>query len=260
MYPTATGQSFTVQQIVTGTGVFNGTTEFGRAKLTLTNADPNAVVRVSSRVFGISANSLEVYLRDPGVGVVNAATTVLQVGPTIQVYLRRDLTGILATAAEVAAAINAVQPRLPIRATYGGTGAGVVTAASPTALTGGSDATLDASGTQFTWPVTVNGNGGLFYFEQDETIIIRTIACVFTGVVAPQKLYVERLPLNENLEPITSQAFPILDDIAITVALPRYAVTDIREIVQPYQAIRVRCPAAGMVVFDVRKEARFPYL
>ncbi len=260
MYPTATGQSFTVQQIVSGTGVFTGTDEYGRGKLTLPNGDANAVVRVSSRVYGISSNALEVFLRDPGVGVVNPATTVLQVGPVIQVYLRRDLGGILATAAEVVAAINTSPIKLPIRATYGGTGAGIVAGNSPVALTGGADPSTDDAVTQYTWTVPTNGHGGLLFFEQEDTIIIRTMAFTFTGVAAPTKLYVDRVPLNSNFEPVVSQVITILDDIDITVALPRYAVTDIREIVQPFQAIRVRCAAQGIAVFDVRKEARFPYL
>lgn len=45
MYPVPLGINFVVSQQASGTGGFTGA-DYGRAKLTLSNADPNAVVRV----------------------------------------------------------------------------------------------------------------------------------------------------------------------------------------------------------------------
>ncbi len=140
---------------------------------------------------------------------------------------------------------------------------GVVAAVAATYLTGGVNPDYDpigATGYQFDWDVTTNQDGGLFWFEQEDTYIIRSIACVFTGVASPISLSVYRTPLNSNLEPNTAKDMPILDAVPITSAAPSFTVSDVRELIQPYQGIRVVCPAAGYVVLDVRREARFPYL
>lgn len=260
MYPTPIGQPFTIHLAVTGSGVFDGATEFGRAKATLPNGDANAVVRCSALLYGTGPNAIQVQLVDDGAGVVRTATVVQQTGSLIQVRLRRDLSGVLATSHEVAAAINAVSPRLPIRATANGTGSGIVSAVSATSLSGGADPKLDPAGYQFNWAVTTNNNGGLFWFEQDDPLYIRTIAGVFTGVVSPITMTIERVPLNENLEPVGSQAIPIIDAVSITSSNPKFSITDVHELVQPYQAIRVTCPAAGYVVLDVHKTTRYPFL
>lgn len=139
MYPTPLGSSFVVSQKISGTGQFNGT-DYGRAKATLPHASPNGVVRVASRVYGAGANALSVEYVDRGVSNVVAATVVEQVGPATRVILRRAALGSpLATAAEVAAAINAFTiPRAyPLGAVYGGDGTGVVAALAPTLLAGG---------------------------------------------------------------------------------------------------------------------------
>lgn len=139
MYPAAVGISFVVQQEVSGSGQFTGA-EYGRARLTLTNADPNAVVRLAAKLYGNLANALLVELVDRGAGNTVSATTVEQVGSAVRVNLRRGSTGgPLATAAEVAAVINDYSryASVPITAVANGTGLGACAAAAPAALSGG---------------------------------------------------------------------------------------------------------------------------
>jgi hypothetical protein len=139
MYPTAVGTSFVVQQQVAGTGRFFGA-DYGRARRTITNGDPDAEVRVCAKQYGAAANALTIEFIDRGTGSTVPATRVEQVGTAVRVYLRRIASGApLATSAEVANAINAFSgfTSVPLAAIYGGTGAGTCTAQVPVALTGG---------------------------------------------------------------------------------------------------------------------------
>jgi len=136
MYPSALGTSFIIQHVARGTGYFSGS-DHGRARVTITNADPNATVRAAARLYGPLANALTLEFIDRGTGVAVPATVVEVVGTAVKVTLRRLSTGsVLATGQEVAQAINA-QERCPIRAVPNGDGTGVVAAVAATALTGG---------------------------------------------------------------------------------------------------------------------------
>lgn len=141
MYPVAVGTTFVVQQQVTGSGQFTGA-EYGRARLTLSNltSDPNADVRVASKLLGSLSNAITIQFIDRGAGNAQTVTYLEQVGSAIRIYLRRDSSGSpLATAAEVARVINdyARYNTVPISAVAGGTGLGLCTAVAPTALSGG---------------------------------------------------------------------------------------------------------------------------
>ena len=109
MYPIQNGLSFLVQQSVTGTGVFNGS-EYGRAQgrfpfAALPNSDN--VVRISARLYGLEGNNYQLQLVDPGIGTNNPSTTAVIQGSRVVVTLRRSSGGgLLATAQEVADAIN----------------------------------------------------------------------------------------------------------------------------------------------------------
>lgn len=164
MYPTAVGISYVVQQEVSGSGQFTGA-EYGRARATLPNDDANAVVRVAAKLLGTLANGLNVELVDQGVGNVVSGTYVEQTGALIRVYLRRGSTGSpLAPAVEVASVINdyARWTSVPITAVAGGTGLGLCTAVSATALTGGKNHWGSVSGR--TWA------SGSTYAEGDDVM------------------------------------------------------------------------------------------
>lgn len=264
MFPTQLGTAFMAQQVVSGTGVFNGS-EYGRAKASISNADPNAVVRVSARLYGTAPNSYTIELYDAGAGITVPATTASQVGAQIRVTLRRSIEdGILATAAEVAAAINSA--RTGIVATYGGTGNGVVSAVGPQPITGtalGVDATIagpDCSLVLYYLPV--NTNGGLFYFEQEQSLVVRQFEAKFTVPGGTYTVSVERVNLNDNLEVISSESIPNYVWPGITALAPDIAYSDNNLYLHPRQALRVVTSGGGLpgiVRFDVRKTSGYPY-
>lgn len=264
MYPVALGQTFMAQQSVSGTGVFDGT-EYGRAKGVVTNADPNAVVRVSARLYGPAPNSYTIAFLDAGSGITVPATTVRQTGSAIEVTLRRSIElGLLATAAEVAHAINTTQTG--IVATYGGTGNGVVDAVAAQPITGtasGVDSLISGpNGEMIRTYLPVNQNGGFFYFEQPVTLVIRQFEAKFTLASGTYTVTVERVNLNENLEPLSTEAIPNYVWEGITAARPDIAYSDNNLYLQPYQALRVLTSGSGLpgvVRFDARRVSGYPY-
>lgn len=263
-YPIQSGNPFTVQQSVTGTGVFDGT-EYGRAKGQVPNGNPNAVVRLSARLYGVVPNAYTIQFVDAGAGVLVPTTSAQQIGAAIQVNLRRDPgLGILATAAEVAEAINRAHTGLV--ATYGGTGNGVVSAYGPSlannTAVGVDPALRGPNANQFLWYYPANQSGGFFFFEQEEPLVLRQFEGTFTVLGGTQTVLVKRVPLNSNLEPILSEAIPVFVWDQLTTAKPDIAFSDVGIILQPQQAILVvtSTPMGGVVRLDVRKSARYPYL
>lgn len=263
MYPISTGNPFMVQQSVSGTGVFNGS-EYGRAKATLPNGDPNAVVRVSARLYGSTSNAYSVELVDRGASIVVPQTVIEQTGAAIRVILRRSSSAILATAQEVAAAINALGVAGGVCAIYGGTGNGVVSAAAAVLLTGGVNPVDRADNhTQYVYVHPVNTSGGFFYFEQEETITVRQFECKFVVPGGTYSVTVSRVNLNENLEPILAEAVPCFVHDLLTVSKPDIAFADVGILLHPRQGLLVEVDGGGLpgvVRFDVRKGARYPYL
>lgn len=263
MYPISTGNPFLVQQSVSGTGVFDGS-EYGRAKATLPNGDANAVVRLSARLYGSASNAYSVELVDRGGSIVVPTTVIEQSGAAIRVILRRSSVAILATAQEVAAAINALGLAGGVCATYGGTGNGVVSAASAVSLTGGVNP-VDRAGnhTQYVYVHPVNVSGGFFYFEQEETITVRQFECKFQVPGGTYAVTVSRVNLNENLEPIMAESIPCFVHDLLTVDKPDIAFADVGILLHPRQGLLVTVDGGGLpgvVRFDVRKGARYPYL
>jgi len=253
-----------VQQVVSGTGVFDGS-EYGRAKGVITNVDPNAVVRVSARLYGTAPNSYTIELYDAGAGIDVPATTASQQGAQIRVTLRRSgELGILATAAEVASAVN--NARTGVVATYGGTGNGVVSAASPQPITGtasGVDALIAGPNSELVLSyLPANTNGGFFYFEQEYTLAIRQFEAKFTVGGGTYTVTVERVNLNDNLEPVGAEAIPNYVWPAITSTEPDIAYSDGNLYLHPRQALRVMTSGGGLpgiVRFDVRRVSGYPY-
>lgn len=257
MYPTPLGVSFVVQQRVSGTGQFTGV-EYGRARVTLSKADPNAVVRAAARLYGTLANNLTLELVDRGVGNVISATRVEQVGSNIRVILRRGSSGSpLATSAEVAAALNSYDAynSTPLGAVAGGDGTGLVVGASAVALTGGvNPSPLGALG--FSWVVPANSHAGLFHFEQERPVLVRQLEFKFTIASGTHWVKVERGPLNEAFEFVSADAVPVVVYESLTTGAPDLTIADAPLLLPPRWGLRVTTDAAlpGLVRMDVRRD------
>lgn len=263
MYPTPVGLKYFVQQKVTGTGTFDGT-EYGRARRTV---DPgvgaNGIVQYAARLYGADANALTIQYVDAGAGITIAATTVTQVGPAITVILRRSSGAILATATEVAAAVNAYTSRgqgaFAIRAYVPGTGASVVTATVALAFTGGANPTTDV--TQYFWDIPVNGNAGFFHFEQDYPVWVLGFSANFNVLYSGEiTVDVTRIRLNEDFTP-TGEEYSFYKYPCLTSTDGKISYTDVKQLVHPRQAMKVSISVAttGYVGFDVQRAAEFPY-
>ena len=257
MYAIDLGSVILVEQNCIGTGVFDGT-DFGKAKLTL--GVGISQVRISAFKYGTDANNLLVEFVDGGAGTTRNETVVDLSGSIYSVHLRRNPGAILATATEVALAINKAfrEQNYPIVAIAAGSG--VVVPVIPTPLTGGINPVINEGETIYTYDRT-NLNGGLFTFENKVPLIVRQFEAKFQASgLATVKF--SRINLNSALEPIPSTEVPffVWDDIDVTK--PDISTSDVRVILHPYQAIKVSClPAfSGLVRIDVRKEANFPYL
>lgn len=266
MYNIESGYPILVQQVVSGTGVFNET-EYGRAKAQYpaSPGDPNAVVRVSAKLYGTAPNAYTVAFVDAGSGVTVSATTVSQSGPAISVRLRRNSGAILATANEVATALN--NANLGICAVANGTGNGVVAPQAATAITnqksGADPALFGPNQLQYHWYIPVNSDGGLFYFEQQRTVIVRQFEANFTISSGTYTVTIKRANLNSALEVISTESVPVFVYDALTSSQPDIAVLDFDVLLHPQQALLVSTSGgglSGLVRFDVRKAASYPYL
>lgn len=111
------------------------------ASMTLSNAASNTSITYTAAEAGTSGNTIRVRYNDPGTASSELDITVA--GYDISVSLATDVEGlVISTANEVADAINAApEARALVTAmvTSGSTGAGVVTAAPFSSLTGGED-------------------------------------------------------------------------------------------------------------------------
>lgn len=263
MYPTPIGLKYFVQQKITGTGTFDGT-EYGRARRTV---DPgvgaNGIISYASKLLGTVGNALTVQYVDVGAGLTQASTVVTQVGPAIKVILRRSSGAILATATEVAAAVNAavtnLDPAYAIRARVTGSGASVVTATSALSFTGGADPVIDRN--QFFWSMPVNTNGGLFQFENEVPIWVLGVSgnfnVVYNGEVT---VNVDRVRLQDDFV-LQGESYSFFKYPCLTPNDGRISYTDVKQLVLPGQAMRVTVSVAtnGYVGFDVMRAAEFPY-
>lgn len=267
MYPIQTGQSFLVQQSVTTGGAFTGA-EYGRAigRFPFVAAPgDNTVVRISARLYGLDGNAYQLQLLDPGVGVNYPATTVTQQGSKVIVTLRRSaMGGLQATAQEVSDAIN--RARLGVAAWYEGNGNGVVAPQGALAInnlaSGVNSALRGPNAEQYIWSLPTSTNGGLFYFEQEQPLLIQQFEAKFNVLSGgPYTVTVERVNLTPNLEPILPEAIPVFVWDLLTVSRPDIAIADMAVALHPQQALRVstNTPLTGVVRFDVRRLAGYPF-
>jgi hypothetical protein len=253
MYPTPLGTPFCVQETTLDTN-FTGATERGRAKRTFGSGGSQVIV--GAKLLGTEANAYTVALIDRGVAV--SSTSVSQTGAAIEVTLRRSSGALLATADEVAGAINAAN--LPVRASHGGTG--VVAPAAATALSGGVAPTfVDPSGTRFEWSRASGQSGGFFYFENHQDILVVTsVQAKFTGLGgSPIPLRIATVNLNAGLEVISGTDISV-KDAEVASAYPEFALVGLDGVtLMPYQALLVACAAVGQVRVTAQRLRRFPY-
>jgi len=268
MYPIQNGLSFLVQQSTVAGGAFTGA-EYGRAigRFPLAAAPgANNVVRISARLYGLDGNAYRLQMVDPGSGVNNLATTVAEQGSTIVVTLRRSIAGgILATAQEVADAIN--RARLGVAAWYEGNGNAVVAPQAATLInnvrSGVNAALRGPDAQQYIWSLPAAVNGGFFYFEQEQPVVAHQFEAKFdipSG--GPFTVTVSRVNLTPNLEPIPSESIPVFVWDQLTPSRPDIAIADMGVTLHPLQALQVVTSSSltGIVRFDVRKSPSYPYI
>lgn len=245
-----------MQQIVGAPGAYDGS-YVGRASVTF--GAGASLVRCRARRYGTDGNNLTVQLYDAGAPNVVAATTATLVSANaVRVSLRRNAGALLATADEVAAAINGFRnsnnpaQQLPVVCHSGG--AGVVAAAAATALTGGLDPQLVAPLVKF----TTTANGGLFYFDQTEPLVVRQMLGKFAGMGGPVDIAVQVANLDGGLDSISAETATIFTG-NVDVTQPYVSFADASFLLLPYQAVLIvpTAPLTGMVQLQVQYESAF---
>lgn len=235
----------TLQHTIGGTGTFTGE-EVGRPSRVIGTS--TARVTIKAKSFGTSDNAFHTQFVDDG-GVVQATRVVWVDRTHMRVHLRRNGAGILATAQEVADAINADGN---LCADAGGTA--VVAAAADAALTGGVDPTNVHM--HYRIKPADNVDGGLFFIDATDSLDVLQIAGKFV-LSGDEALKVEIVSLNDGLAPVEAEAFTIHTSTR-TTASPSFVLSEQRTL-GPHQAIRVTIDAPGVVQLTVRRTER-PYL
>lgn len=260
MYLLSNGSTFLVQQamaVVPGTSVFNGT-EYGRASLAVPGGAANQSLWFRAKRYGASANSIMVALVNPG-GTL-ATTTATLTGTLVEVRLRTTAGVVQATAAEVAAAVNAVALYgFPVVADYDRStlGNGVVSAAAGVLLTGGVNPRVEGQQSQFKWDLPLNQNGGLFYFEQEVPIVIRQMGADFPTIAGPTPFKIWIVNMTPGLGFYTAEKVPLFERVLDAGGLGDIGFSDGRSPLLPNQALRVECALPGIVTFHLRMDSGF---
>lgn len=238
-----------LQQTITGSGRFTGV-EVGRAVRTMGTAA--AAVTVKAAELGADGNNLHVQLVDPG-GVVTRTQARWVDATHLKVYLRRNASAILATAQEVADAINGLAD--PARVVAFAGGADPVLVAADNVLAGGLDPTHVHAEHRLTPPADTNG--GLFVFGNIDTIDVIQILGHFPGIEDPTALAIQVVSLDPGYEPIEAEAFTFFTATLTSTSTDVFC--DKHPVLGPRQAIRVIIPFTGVVQVVVRRTER-PYL
>lgn len=243
-----------LQHSISGTGNFTGV-EVGRASRTMGTGA--AAVTVLATKLGAAGNSFHVQLVNPG-GTVAQTRTRWVDSTHLKVYLRRSSLAILATAQEVADAINAT-PGPPgvvdacVMAYAGGTDP--VLAAADAALDGGlNPVTQDAEHRMLP---AANVHGGLFFFGHDDAVEVLQVTGRFPGLGGATALKVQIVHLGPGNVPIETEAFTFFTASLDGTTADFFC--DKRPILGPRQAVRVLMAAPGVVQVLARRAER-PYL
>ena len=233
-------------QHTSSAGTFDGT-EIGRAKYeTGTSA---ADVRFSARRLGDSGHGIHVKMVDPGRAY--ESTIVRAYADEIEIVLKRSSSAITATAAEVAAAVNAfdfrAMPNLAIVAHGYGTSA--VSALARTALSGG--LTVPPS-EGFTARLSTASTAGLFYFDQNEPLQIMQVEAALGASVATVISSVD----YRTMCPVTTENFTIYGVTSTGFLwVPTQPV-----VLLPGRGIKVTAATTGIVRVTARRMSRQSYL
>lgn len=263
MYPSPVGNKFLVQYAVSGTGRLNGT-EYGRARLTI-NAGPSGdTIYIAAKLYGADANFITVQLIDTG--AINPQTFVTQVGPAISVFLRRSSTAVLATAHEVAEAINSftayTSVAYAIRARAYDPASTTALAAVPAANLSGGVNPHAIGRSQYLWTVPANGNAGYVDFEQEDPMWVLGFSAKFSSVPSgSHTITVSRVRILEDFTPELTEKTPLFVYSSLTSSAPDIAYTDVRQVIHPAQGLLVETSVAmpGFFNVDVMRAAEFPY-
>lgn len=243
MYSLDTTGAVTVQEEIGGGATFTGVTELGRAKLTM------GQLRFAAKLLGTAANSYQVQLVDPG---VNGTLRVRQLGVLFQVTLARTAGSLSSTPQHVAEAINAAN--LPIVAAY--TGSTLLTAVAATPLTGGLDPVR--VGNRFEWVRGTGVDGGFFYFEQQEPILIRSLGVRLATPGGLVNASFGRVNLTKSLEVVAGSYIPDRE-FQFDPTHTFYSVGDMRLVLDRYEALVVKVALEGTVKVTVQRSTFFPY-
>lgn len=263
MYPLSNGTTFLVQHATVaspGSSVFDGT-DFGRASLALFGGGPsNGRLWFRAKRYGTAANSLLVTLINPG-GTYPTTTATLN-GVMVEVRLQTSAGTIVATARDVANAVNAVEAyAFPVVCDYDRStnGLHVVSAVSGTALTGGVDPRVEAHNQQFKWDLPTNLNGGGFYFEQDDPVMIRQMGASFPTLASPTLFKIWIVNMTPGLGFYANERVPLFERTLDVGSANNIGFSDGKSPILPNQGIVVECALPGIVNFHVRRDSRMPY-
>jgi len=204
---------------------FDGST-YGRARATvISSGKTDSDVYLAARLLGTAPNAVTVEFEDDGPGIEVTTTTVSQAGSAITVNLRRSTMAVLATAKEVADALNAAaaaSKAFPLTAHYQGTGLGAVSAKTALHLDNnksGVDPNPAEYNSPWHWapPVGQTFGLGVFYFENVlETVRIRAVSFYFDVLAGSNYAYISKAKLDPGGAVVTKTKTPLLDPVLLT--------------------------------------------
>jgi len=241
------GGVYTLQQTVSGAGVFNGSA-LGYAIYNYSAG--GAAFRVRFPQPGADGNGSVgarfKFQMDAPAGLVVAKTTATydKGTRTLVVLLRKTASTITADAVEVVNAINCVGFGVDSPAFWAGnvTNATIAAALAPVDLAGGLDADVSLGYTQPRFTAPDGTSAGLFYFDQDRPWRLLSVGGTLSGVGA---ITFQLVNVDKALVPIAGQGTLIHTE---TLASPfRVASRDINIPVMPWQAIAVDAALQGSV-------------
>lgn len=239
-----TSTSLVLQQLLSGTGVFDGT-EVGRAALTL--GAGNAAVIFRSRQLGADFNVYVVKMMDPGRDTPGIVVTWDPNYNILNVVVKRTAGVISSTAAQIAAAVQA--KGFVVTADYGGTGADVVVPASGT-LSGGLNPTIYRN-VQYKFAPAAHVNGGRFSFDQAGNLLIRQFEAKLSASVA---WTLELINLDEGLREITADTVLFQGSTSQNIIIPNMNL-----VLSPLRALKFSAAAQGVARVVAHKEPNFPF-
>jgi len=258
MYPSNSGSTFLVQQVISGTGTFSKT-EFGRASLVVPGpSSPDTELTFRAKKYGTLSNGYTVELFDAGGTTVPLLLTLT--GNAIKVQLQRVAGAIVTVAPDVANLINSTKiAGFPVVCdpTDPG-GIAPLAAASATNLVDGEDPGETQTPYQYKWSRD-NLDGGMFYFEHEEPVFLRKFGAVVSGITGPTEISLWAANMTKGGTVIESEKIRVFTFI-LDIDKPDISFTDVREPLLPNQCYLVECALPGLVQMYVRRESYFPYV